>query len=117
MRWPSGLDRQLGGTVALEVASEGRGLLADFTEVNGPSALGEEQETIETLEEHGGRLVDSAENSLAVLGQSINEIENRPRSLTVQTRRRLIEKEKQLGLGCQLNTNGETLPLLNVQTC
>jgi hypothetical protein len=110
------LDWKLGSTVAFEVAGKGRRLLANLAEVNCSSTLGEEQQTIETLEKHRRRLVDGAENSLAVLGQGVNEIENGPGSLRIKTGSGLIEEQKQLGLGSKLDTDSQTLTLLDVET-
>jgi hypothetical protein len=61
--------------------------------------------------------VNGAENSLTVLGQGVNEIENGPGSLRVETGSRLVEEQKQLGLGSKLDTNSQTLTLLDIETC
>lgn len=61
--------------------------------------------------------MNSAENSLAVLGQGVNKIENGPGSLRVKTGSGLIEEQKQLGLGSKFDTDSQTLTLLDVKTC
>jgi hypothetical protein len=53
---------------------------------------------------------------LTVLGQGVNQIENGPGSLRVETRGRLIQEQKQLGLGSKLDTDSQTLTLLDVET-
>jgi hypothetical protein len=68
------------------------------------------------LEEHSRRLVNSAKNGLTVLGKSINQIKDRPGSLTVKTRGGFVEEKEQLGLGGKFNTDGKALSLFNVQT-
>lgn len=48
--------------------------------------------------------------------QLVDEVENRPRRLTVETRRWFIQKQKQLWLGRKLNSDRQTLALLNIKT-
>jgi hypothetical protein len=55
----------LAAAVVLEVVEELLGVLADFAEVDGFAALGEEEEAVEFLEEDCARLVDGAEDGLA----------------------------------------------------
>jgi hypothetical protein len=49
---------------SVEVFDEGRRVLAEVSEVNSLSSLLKEEETIESLEKFGRRLMDSSENSL-----------------------------------------------------
>jgi hypothetical protein len=85
------------------------GAFSDFAEVDGLATFGKEEEAIETLEEHGGWLMNltmlvwftglekgaySAENSLAVLGEFLHQIANRPGCLRVKTRGGFIQEEE-----------------------
>ena len=103
-------------SVTDKVIDKDFGVLTDITVVNGATTSSEEKETIETLEQHGRRLVDSAENGLAVLLQLVQKIKNSPRGLRVETGSRLVQEEKQGRLGSQLDTNSKTLALFNVET-
>lgn len=103
-------------TVGLEVLRHGSRVLADVAEVDSLAALGQEEQAVESLEEHGRRLMNSTQDGLAALGQLLEKIQNSPRRLTVKTRGGLVDKEKQRRLRSQLNTDGKTLSLFDVET-
>jgi hypothetical protein len=106
----------LGSTVTLKVVDEFVRVLADLVKVDGLSTLGQEEQSVETFEQHGGRLVDSAQDGLTMVRKLFEEIQNVPRGLRVQTRSRLVEEKQQLGLGDQFDSNSETLSLFDVET-
>jgi hypothetical protein len=60
--------------------------------------------------------MDGAENGLTVLLQLVQEIENSPRGLRVQSRGGFVQEEKKSRLSSQFHTDGKTLALLNVET-
>ena len=70
--------RTWGTSVADKVIDQNLGVFTDLSVVDGTSTTGQEKKTIETLEQHGTGLMDSAKNSLAVLLQLVQEIENSP---------------------------------------
>jgi hypothetical protein len=94
-----GVRRALVGAVAFEVVGKDVGVLADFTVVDRAATFGEEQKTVEALEEHSRGLMDRAENSLARVGKLLEQIENSPGCLRIKTRRRLIQEQEKLGFG------------------
>ena len=104
------------GSVALEVARHLMRILTNFAKVHRPATSGKEQQAVEALEEHSGRLMDCAEDGLSRILQFLHEIQNSPRGLGIQTRGRLVKEEKKVRLRGKLDTNGETLALLDVQT-
>lgn len=68
------------------------------------------------MEKDSRRLMDCAENSLSVVGKFTEECANRPRGLTVKTRCRFVEEEKERWLGCKLYTDCKSLPLLDIKS-
>ena len=60
--------------------------------------------------------MDGAQNRLAVVCELLEQRKDRPGGLTIQARRRLIKEKKQLRLCCQLDSYGEALALLDVET-
>ena len=50
-------------TIALEVFGKDVCVFTDFAKIDGFTTFGEEQETMETLEEHGGWLMDLAQSA------------------------------------------------------
>ena len=70
-------------SVALEVAGNGLRSIADFAKIKSLTSHGEEEHTIESLEQNGRGLVDGAEDSLAVVGKLSQKSADRPSSLTV----------------------------------
>src|SRR5689334_8659864 len=60
--------------------------------------------------------MDSAQDSLASLGQLLQKIENGPGGLRVETRSGLVDEKQQRGLGSEFDTDGKTLSLLNVES-
>lgn len=110
---------RLGGAgvraVALKVSRQDPGRLADLAKVDGPAALGEEQEAVEALEEHGRRLVDRAQDGLAVVLQFLEQVQDGPRGLRVQAGGGFVQEEQELGLRGELDADGEALPLLDVE--
>lgn len=85
-------------SVADKVIDQNLGVFTDLSVVDGTSTTGQEKKTIETLEQHGTGLMDSAKNSLAVLLQLVQKIENSPRCLRVQSRGWFVQEEKKSGL-------------------
>jgi hypothetical protein len=107
----------MSGTILLKIVDQGLRILPDIAEVYCFPAFGEEEETIEFLEQNSGRLVDSAKNSLAVIRELSEQSADRPRSLGVKTRGWFIEEEEESRLRSKLNTNSEALSLFNIETC
>lgn len=60
--------------------------------------------------------MNGTENSLAVFGQLSKEEKNVPGGLRVETRGGFVEEKQKGRLGYELNTNGETLSLFNIET-
>jgi hypothetical protein len=60
--------------------------------------------------------VDGAKNGLAILLQLVQEIQNSPRGLRVQSRGRFVQEEKKSRLSSQFHTDSKTLSLLDVET-
>jgi hypothetical protein len=54
-------------TVSLEVVDKVFRLLSDVTVVDRLTSTGEEEKSVESRKEHGGRLVDRAEDGLTVV--------------------------------------------------
>lgn len=111
-----GVSRAREATIALKVGSHGLGVFADIAKVHSPATLGQKQESVEALEEHGRGLMNGAENGLSALGELLEKIQNGPRCLTVETGGRLINEEEQRGLGSKFDTDSKTLALFNVET-
>ncbi|GKT49565.1 uncharacterized protein ColSpa_09746 [Colletotrichum spaethianum] len=103
------------GAVALQVVAQDDGVLANVAKVDGASTPLEQQETVKVLKQGGVGLVDRAENGLSGGGQLPKEAHNVEGALAVQTGGGLVEEEEELGLGGQLDTNGDTLALLDRQ--
>lgn len=61
--------------------------------------------------------MNGAKDGLAVLGQSVDEVQDRPGGLGVKTGGRLVQEQKQLGFGSKLDTDGQALALLDIETC
>ena len=99
-----------------KIPREGAGIGTDVTEEDGFAAGGEEKYAVEGLEEDGGRLMDSAENGLAVHGELSEEGADGPSGLGVKARGGLIQKQKQLGFCGEFDTDSETFALLHIQT-
>jgi len=111
-----GIRRALMSTIAFEVRRQNVRTLANFAKVDSLTTSGEEEKTIETLEQHGRRLVNSAENGLTGLGKLLHQIADSPGGLRVETGGRFVQEEKELRLSSKLNTDSQTLTLLNVET-
>lgn len=99
-----GVGRAGRATVADEVVDQGLRVLANLAKVDRPPSLGEEEQPVESLEEHCGGLVDGAEDGLyffesvtssrwkkrvqsylAAVGQLFHEVADGPRGLAVKT--------------------------------
>jgi hypothetical protein len=102
--------------LSLEVVDQDTRVGTDLTKVHSLATLLEEQKTIEAREKHSGRLMNSAKNSLAVLLELVQEVENSPRSLRVQSGGRFVEEQEKGWLCSQFDTDGKTLALLDVET-
>jgi hypothetical protein len=59
--------------------------------------------------------MNCAQNGLSVIGELLQERENRPRRLTVQSRGGLIKEEKKLRLCGKLDRDGKTLALFDIE--
>lgn len=55
------------------------------------------------------------QNSLSAPCELLDQVANSPGSLRVQTRRRFVEEEQQFRPGRQLDTNGQSLALLDIE--
>ena len=102
--------------VVFKVLDQGGHVLAEIPKVDRFSAGREEQQAVELLHQHGGRLVDGAEDGLAVVGKFTHERADGPGGLRVKTRSRFVEEEQQVRFGSDLNADGQTLALFNVET-
>ncbi|KAI6776430.1 hypothetical protein HG530_000375 [Fusarium avenaceum] len=76
----------------------------------------EEEEPVEALEQHSGRLVNGTENRLACLGELLEKIEDSPGCLRIKTGGGFVDKEEKGRLGGELNTDCKTLALFNIET-
>ena len=56
-----------------------------------------------------------AEDSLSVVGQSPEEAHNSPSALRVQSGGRLVQEQEKFRLGCELDSDGQPLPLFDTQ--
>ena len=66
----------------------------DAMHLHCPPTACQKQQVIKFLEEKSGRLVDCAENSLAIIRQLLQQSQNGPGSLTIQTRSWFVKKKK-----------------------
>lgn len=60
--------------------------------------------------------MDRAEDGLAVCGELLKEVEDGPGGLTVKTGGWFVQEEKELGFRCQLDSNGQSFALFDVET-
>ena len=111
-----GVLRALEPAVALKVGNHRLGVLTDLAKVDCLTALLEEEEPVEALEEHGRGLMDRTEDGLAALGELFEEIKNSPGSLGVKTGSGLVDEEQQRRLSSKFDTDSKTLSLFDVQT-
>ena len=103
------------GAVPLKVVEQRTRVLADVAKVDRLAALGQEQQAVELLEEDGVGLVDGAQHGLAGVGELAEEDADGPGALRVEAAGGLVEEEEQLGLGDELDADGEELALLDVE--
>jgi hypothetical protein len=61
------VSREFSGAIALEVAYHCLGVLSDSSKVHGLSTGGQEEESIEFLEQDSGWLMNGAQDSLTVI--------------------------------------------------
>lgn len=108
--------RRAVGATASKVVDEGRGVLANVTKVDTLAATLEEKQAVELLEEGRAGLVNRAKNGLASGCQLLEEANNVPRALAVQTTGRLVQEEQQFRLGRKLDADGDTLALFDGET-
>jgi hypothetical protein len=59
--------------------------------------------------------VNHTKHCLATFGELGEEINNTPRGLAIKTRCRFVEKQQKRRPGDELNANGETLSLLDIE--
>ena len=100
----------------LKVANQRRRVRAQVAEVHRLTALLQQQEAVELVEELTARLVDRAEDCLALRRELLEELDDRPGRLCVEAGRGLVKEQKQTRLRGQLHTNRETLALLHIET-
>ncbi|TFA97843.1 hypothetical protein CCMA1212_010383 [Trichoderma ghanense] len=105
----------LGGAVSLEIRRHDGRVVANVTEIDGPPALCEEQEPVEALEQHRGRLVDGAQDRLACLGELFQQVEDGPGRLRVEARGRLVDEQQQWWLCSEFDAYRQPLPLFDIQ--
>jgi len=75
----------------------------------------QEQHTVKDLEELAARLMDGAQNCLAVLSEGPQESHDGPSTLRVETGGRLVQEEKKLWLCSELDTDGSALAVLDAE--
>jgi len=61
--------------------------------------------------------MDGTQDSLSVVGQPFEEVQNVPRGLRIETGRGLVKEKKQLRFGNEFDSDGESLSLFDVKTC
>jgi hypothetical protein len=79
--------------LSLKVADHGPGILANVSKVHSLATMLKDEKAIEGLEQNRTRLMDGAKNSLPSIRQFPEKGVNRPGSLTVETRGRLIQEQ------------------------
>ena len=102
--------------VILKVTQQRPRILANVAKVNCLSTLGQEQKTVELLEQKSVGLMDSAENSLTCVSQLAEEDTNSPGTLRVKATGGFVEEEQKFGLGNKFDADGEKLPLFHIET-
>ena len=105
------------GTVPDKVVDKYLRAFPNLPKVDRLSAFGEEEKSIEIFKQNRGGLVDRAQDCLTGGCKFTKELKNVPGCLRVETGCGLIEEEQQSRLGDQFYPNGETLSLLDIQTC
>jgi hypothetical protein len=103
------------GAVPLEIIQQRLRVAADIAKVDGAPALGEEQQPIKLLEQNGVGLVDGAEHGLSGVGKAAEQHADAPGALGVEAAGGFVQEEQQLGLGHELDADGQHLALLDVQ--
>lgn len=83
---------KLRATISLEVLSQNMRILSHTSKIHGLPPFCKKEQTIEFLEQNGGRLVDSAKDGLAVVCELAEESKDGPGSLGVQTGGRLVKE-------------------------
>jgi hypothetical protein len=92
------------------------GVFANVAVVNSLSSLSEEQKVVELLEQDGGWLMDSAKNSLSIVGKLAKKSTDRPGSLGIKPRGWFVKEEKKSRFSGKLNTDSKTFALLNIES-
>ena len=82
----------LSSTVALEVVDERGRVVSNVAEVDSLSALAEEEEAVEYLEELGGGLMDRADDRMSRCCEPAHESTDLERRLAVKTGSRLVQE-------------------------
>lgn len=108
--------RTFGCSGTFKVVDQDVGTGSNFSKVDSLSALGEEQESVKVFKQDGRRLVDGAQDGLTVSSQLSEQLQDVPRGLRVETRGRFIQEEQESGFSDQLDTDGQSLSLLDVET-
>lgn len=91
-------------------------VLAEVAEIHRLAALHEKEQAVELLEELRRWLVDRGKDGLSVVCELAKEEHDRPRRLRVETGGRLVEEDEERRLGGELDGDGETLALLDIET-
>jgi hypothetical protein len=107
---------ELSGAISLEVFRQNMGVFANVAVVNSLSSLSEEQKVVELLEQDGGWLMDSAKNSLSIVGKLAKKSTDRPGSLGIKPRGWFVKEEKKSRFSGKLNTDSKTFALLNIES-
>ena len=85
--------------VPFEVADQCLRVVADFPKIDWFAAIGEQEQPIELREKLGGWLMDRGEDCLTVVCELLQELDDRPRRLRVETRGGLIQEQQKFTIG------------------
>lgn len=89
--------------------------MSNIPKVHRLATLLQQQQAIKLLEQLSRWLMDSAENSLSGISETAKERHDSPGRLGVETGGRFVEEEEELGLGCELDTDGGALAVLDTE--
>lgn len=69
-------------TVTLEILDQNLAIFANLAEIHRLAAFGKEEKSVESLEEHAGRLMYSAQDGLSSLRELFHQVCDSPARLT-----------------------------------
>lgn len=107
--------RRADRAVLFEVVAQNLGIPTYVAEVDRLAAPLEEKQAVEVLEERGIRLMDGAEDGLPGGGELAEKTDDVKGGLRVETRRRFVEEQEELGLGGEFDADGDSLALFDGQ--